>query len=419
MSFRYGGARIAQVFLLASGVSATEMPAWAECQDFRNPKDVISCALVNHPEIREAEARVGQGEETVNVAAQVPNPELNSQMVTASTTSGRLNYAEFNLAQTIELGGKLSARREQAQAQHDLIKTELLKAKEQVYITTFLALYRLRQLKVELEILADSLSTFSRIQKLFLSRPRLSPDQRISLQILELARGDYRGRKAGLESEAFSHNKTLELATSRDLSGNLTILPQRRASWPEMGEEELKLPPQGSTYQSALGDLQFAQTTLSVEHSLSWPDLKIGPTFETQSQGGISHQAYGLNFTLPLPLFHFNGAGTARAGYGVKRFEIALDAARKELLDQREIYLHRYSSAVRILKSSPSEAEVLRQRKLARGLFDQGLVSGALVIEAHRQVLDFTKSQNEQELTALEALAKLYALDGRLFQESL
>ena len=70
------------------------------------------------------------------------------------------------------------------------------------------------------------------------------------------------------------------------------------------------------------------------------------------------------------------------------------------------------------MKSAASQ-EINRKHKEIENLFDRGLISVSLLIEAHRQLIDFTKSKNDQELNAIEALARTYALDGRLFQEPL
>ena len=393
--------------------------AEAPCENFQSPESVLACAVKNHPEIRQAEVALQQGEALENVAGQRPNLELNSQAVTANTSAGRLDYVEFNLAHTFELGGKRGARIEQAQAARTLTEADLLKAKEQVYLTTLSTLYRLRQGQTELKIVMDALSTFGKIQQVFRSRSRLSPDQSVSLQIIELAEGDYRARRAVLESELLTLNKTLELATGHDLSQNPKVLPARKTNWPVRTHDELKAPLAGSAYRAAQADLRLSEAKLSLEQSLSWPDLKLGPTYEYQSQGLSSHHAFGLNFTLPLPLFHSNGAGRASARYGMNRSEIGIEAARIEVSAQKEILLGKYEGAVQFLKNAPTEAEIARRRKSTQGYFDRGLVSGALVIEAHRQILDFSKSQNEQELTAIESLVKLDSLSGRLFQENL
>jgi cobalt-zinc-cadmium efflux system outer membrane protein len=52
-------------------------------------------------------------------------------------------------------------------------------------------------------------------------------------------------------------------------------------------------------------------------------------------------------------------------------------------------------------------------------LFERGIVSAALIIEAHRLMAEFAAEQNEQELKAIEALWSIYALQGKILEERL
>ena len=60
-----------------------------------------------------------------------------------------------------------------------------------------------------------------------------------------------------------------------------------------------------------------------------------------------------------------------------------------------------------------------KKHKNMESLFERGLIQSSLIIEAHRQMADFTESVNEQELRAVEALWSIYALEGRIPQEGL
>ncbi len=388
---------IAVLGLQAKAMGATGTP---ECRQLSSSTQVLECALRVHPEIQEARVLAQEKGEQEGVAAQIPNPELSSKFISGDTVDGKLNSVELGLEQTFELGGKRDARIKKSEAESTLAAAELLKVQEKVYRETITALYRLRQAQAELKILSEALQTFSKLQKTYRSRSKLSPDQHVSLQIMELAEGDYKGRKLALETEILSQNKEVELATGQDLSQNSKILPPRKTNWPNFAETELGLPLEGSDYRVALADLQLSKARLSLEQSLSIPDVKAGPIYQKQTQGLLGYQTFGIGLSLPLPLFHLNGAGRAAAGYGVTRTEIALTAAKKEVVDQREIYLRKYQGAIQILKTSLSDIDIDRRRKKTQGYFEQGLVSGALAIEAHRQVLDYTKSLNEQELNA-------------------
>jgi hypothetical protein len=63
---------------------------------------------------------------------------------------------------------------------------------------------------------------------------------------------------------------------------------------------------------------------------------------------------------------------------------------------------------------APPSGRLSKKRKEIETLFNQGLLSGRVVVEIHRQISDFVKTQNEQELSAIIALIRYHALDGKL-----
>jgi cobalt-zinc-cadmium efflux system outer membrane protein len=45
------------------------------------------------------------------------------------------------------------------------------------------------------------------------------------------------------------------------------------------------------------------------------------------------------------------------------------------------------------------------------------VVSSSLVIEAHRQLVDFTRQKHQSEMETVRSLWRIYALEGRLLAE--
>ena len=396
-------------------IATLTAPVFANpCETLISPQDIIDCALVNHPEMRVAQAGVDAAQSLDSVAKQRPNPEVNSQTVWASTYGKPYFYTEYNFAHTFELGGKRSSRIENAKAELRREEAGKIGTKEKVYLETLLALFRLRQLKIEISTVEDALESFSRIQRQYRSRPRLSPEQRANLTLFELAGNDYRMRLIPLEAEVDYHLKRLEIALGREFVPSPDSLPKFRREWPSLPGSGSYETLAGAGIKLAEADLKLATTQLSLAKSTAWPDFKIGPTYENQSSIGQNFNAYGFNFVLPLPLYQRNEAGRAYANLAIKRNEIALEATRKEGLEEREYYGHKYSRAVTALKTSPSEADMSKKHEEVEGLFNRGLIPGNLVIELHRQVHDFTKTYNAQELAAVEAITRVYMLEGKL-----
>ena len=191
-------------------------------------------------------------------------------------------------------------------------------------------------------------------------------------------------------------------------------MPPKKQDWPIYSRKEPVF--KGSEIKLSEAELKNASAELELAQSESWPDLKIGPTIQSQTEGPFTYWTYGFNLTLPLPLFQINGGGRAVARASLMRAEQSLELKKRELSLEQKILLTQYQKSIKALKESVSFAEIERKHKIVERQFARGVISSSLVIEAHRQMVDFTKSQNEQEITALESLLRLRALEGSLFE---
>lgn len=381
------------------------------CLQLDSYGSVLDCALSRHPEMSAAELGIAQADKGKDLAAQRPNPELASQGILGGSRSGNYLAAEMNFAHTFELGGKRGARIQSAEADIKTARGQLVLASENIYLRTALALLRVRQIAEEWAAIDDALQTFSRIGKQYNSRPRLNPEQRASLRIFEIAAGDYKIRQSGLESERELRLRELELALGRRLPVDSPAFPERRTEWPAL--PALESSPGNAKAVLANADLEKARAELKRAEAEAWPDVKVGPTLYEQRQSGQGFQALGLNFSLPLPLYHRNEAGKAVAAIGVDRSESLRLLAERENELEKSYLKHRYESAVASFINLGSTRDLLRKHEETENLFAQGFLNGTVIVEIHRQVSDFMKSRNEQELSAEEALIRYYALAGR------
>ncbi len=385
------------------------------CDSFNTPKDVLECALDFHPDLVRGKGSLKQADSLGDQAAQRPNPELSARSLVGKNEGESITGHEINLAHTFELGGKRSARIDKANAEKDQISSEFLKTKEEVYISISKILYRIRQVHAEIRTIDEALDTFERIQKQFKVRPRLAPEQEVSLSVFQLAEGDYKLRKATLESEENALERSVEVAIGKEFPHSKeSLLPPPQKSWPDLqvGSGEFR----GSDFKVAVSELKNAQAEMEIAKGASWPDLKLGPSLQSQSQGSNQYLTYGVNLTLPLPLYQANGGGRAVAAAGLMRAEQSLELRKRELGQQRKMLFNQYQKSSKALKESVSLPDIEKKHKSVERQFERGVISSSLVIEAHRQMVDFTKSQNELELNALESLWRLKALDGSLFE---
>jgi cobalt-zinc-cadmium efflux system outer membrane protein len=404
------------LFALASTSSAQDKPSF--CSGFSTPQDIVQCALERHPDVLRAQAQLSQGQMLESVAAQRPNPELDSKSTFGKSEGDPVANIELNLAHTFELGGKRGARIERAVADRDRISISLQRAREEVYFSTLLSLYRYRQLHDENRILDEALATFARILSHYKSRPNLGPEQQVSQRVFELAQADSQLKKSANQAELEVIRRRIGLAVGQNIALSAALLPPKKVDWPSFSSRPASTLA-GSDVKAAQAELKLAETEVSLAQSQSWPDLKLGPSFNRQTQAGVSYNAFGFNLSVPLPLYQSNGAGRAYAERGVAAAEQSLRLVETQLNTEKETLLLQYDFFVKALKASVTLSEIEKKHQSIDALFSRGLIASSLVIESHRQIIEFTKTQNEQELQAVEALARIYRLEGKLLEEKL
>jgi outer membrane protein, heavy metal efflux system len=364
------------------------------------------------PAVRSAASQRAQAEAQVRSTRQRPNPELE----TKGTWGDGASQVEIDLVQTVETGGKRSARIERARAGEDEASAELLAAKGEAALKTVSALYRLRQVLGELSLVDEALKTFSRIGQQLRSRPRLAPEQEVSRSIFELAEADYALRRAGLGAEQKALLKSLEISTGLRLSTGTVPLPETKQDWPEIPKAGSSADPGSLQAQAAL---KAAAADRREAQAAAWPDLRLGPSFQRQSSEGQAQRMVGMNLALPLPLYHRNAGGRERARRAEESAALRLAAIQALVGAEREAERARYEAAVAALKSTASRKDVHASHERIEDFFQRGLISSSLVIEAHRQILEFTKDRNEHELAAVRALWRIRVIDGQVSGASL
>ncbi|MBL7542591.1 MAG: TolC family protein [Bdellovibrionaceae bacterium] len=410
-----------QLFIMVLGWTAIGIAqsSSANCDTFSNYKDVIRCAIENHPDAQQAKLLFKQNENLVGIAEQRPNIELDSQVLGGRVGDDSYQYTQINLAHTFELGGKRDARIRRSEAQVRNSGFDLKLVQEQIYLKTYLAMVRIRQINAEIAVYDDALTTFERIQKQYQSRPRMTPEQKATYAIMDIAASDYRLRRRPLVNEVRENEKFLEMATGKKFDVRKDFLPTFRKKWPTVSSSGNSDTTRSLTLQKSITDLEVAQAELKEAESLAWPDLKLGPTFETQSAGSQKTNSFGLNLSFAIPLFHTNGAGKAYATAGISRAQVAVANAKNIESQRLQLQIDKYKDAVNSLENSLSSTELDRKHRDVESSFGSGVIPSSLVIEIHRQMADYVKSLSEQENTAIEALANIYSIEGRLLSEGL
>lgn len=384
----------------------------APCPDLQTPEGILSCALLRHPELAVSDASLNQSVKLEQFARQIPNPEFDMKSTYGRSLGDKMVNVEMNLGFVLQLGGKRRARIQQAWAAQAEASGALLRTKEDVYISTLSSLIRLRQLSQEIEAMEHALSAFAHIQNLYRSYGQLSPEQQISLNIFQVAHGDYLAKKTASVLEQQRYVRNLQYILGETLVLKTSMYPKPSSKWPKLAVDENL---NGSGIKLAEAELQRAQADLKGAQSESWPDVKVGPTIEQQTEGPFSYQSYGFNLSLPIPVFNLNQGGRAHARAGVMRAEANLRSEKAKLMAEKEVLIQQYNTVIEAIRGMPEISSIESKHTKAESFFKRGLLSTSLMVEYHRQIVDFIEDRNMLELSAVENLWRVYALEGKIF----
>lgn len=405
------------VFLFMLMMSGIMGKAYAQeshpCGNIKSAQDILNCAISHHPDVQISEESLKRDQALKKIAKQIQNPEVEAKVLSGHSNSDSVVNTEINIGQTIELGGKRKNRIKQAIGMANLTEAQVLESKELTALNTVLALYRLRQIRSELSAVNEGMTTFQHTIEHFKSRPKLAPEQEVSSTVFKLSLDDYKLKKSKLLQEQIALQKFLELATGLPIATIEKHLPSGKQQWPKFSipKGEIK----NSELAKAQAEKTISEANLKLAKSNAWPDFKVGPSFTTQTGIPGNNTAAGVNVSLALPIFSLNKGGIDYAKRDFYRSDLAYQLTLTKKENERLQLLLRYQSALKSLSQLRLNGTLKNEHKNMEEYYEQGLVSSSLVIETHRQIFEVTESVNEQELTAIDALWRLYILDGKLF----
>jgi hypothetical protein len=192
------------------------------------------------------------------------------------------------------------------------------------------------------------------------------------------------------------------------------LLPALKREWPTLSPVVLS----GSQTRELEVSVSRAEAVLEGEKSLAWPDLSIGPVIENTT-GPEYERKLGGAISFPIPLLSTNGGAKAKARAEVEQAELSRSLHRgridREYTALRMIYEQTRSALTKAVQTTTVEDK----HKDVHRLINRGIISAPLVIELHRQMTDYFERLHEQETKGVEALWRVFALEGRILKERL
>lgn len=406
-------AQIFLTFALATlGTSALAQTS-SVCAKPSSTNDVVQCFETNHPEIQKLSANPTLIEGFRRESVQFPNPQITFQTEKGKNMGDVMGEDSVVVSELVQIGGKRSARRKIGLAKADGARADEQSIRAQIRIQTILNLVKYRQLNAEIAVLEEALNVYGRVQTTFASRPRLSPDQQVTSGLFKLAVGDYRHRLSSLVSDRLALEVYFRLIPDFNLKAAMAFLPQRPAKWPEFIAKNgsgLSAP----LIKQAEAAFKEADGNYSLEKANAVPDPTLSLVGTRVVEGVAEYNRFGFAVSIGLPVFNLNGGAKMQASAAKTRAEIDYKRSIAQVEIERQNSLLAYQNYVKSLDAAPNAKDIESKHRTTESLYYRGVVSGVLMIEAHRQMLDFTQSQNELEYETFQALLNLYLIDGRL-----
>lgn len=411
LRFLYG---LGVIILLFSSTSASAEEGCIAA----NTQDILDCARRLHPDVMVSRSEALRDEKLTDIAKQRPNPAFDTRLLAGETADDTVFNTEDTLLFNVELGGKRRARIDQAKAESNRSQIGIRKNMEIVTLETVRALYRLRQIDSELSRVNETVSAYDKIIRNFRLRPKLTPEQEASRTTFELAKQDFQIKKISLVQEQANLSRLLELATELPNETIRRYLPKSKQKWSKLEPNASPESLDNAAIAEARSEQSVAEKKLKVAQSKAWPDLFVGPTFDTETSSNDTRLTGGLGVAIALPVLNRNQGEKSFATADRIRAETQMRSTVRKIWTERAIQLRRYEAALQALRSqSPGNLNV--QHENVEAFYERGLLPSTLVIEAHSQWYDVVRARHDQELTAVDAFWRVQIIDGKMEETKL
>ncbi|NUM58657.1 MAG: TolC family protein [Bdellovibrionaceae bacterium] len=388
--------------------------AATQCEKVNSFKEFYFCTLQKHPKFEISNLKLNEADAIVEKASQFENPDISIKSISGSYAGENIGSTELSLNISASQIWKRGPIIEMAEAEKKITKIESNQTLLEVKKTLIKDLYRLRQINDELELITETLTTFEAIQKQFKSRLAKGPEQEITQSLVELATGDYNLKKNSLLTERSVIVSQLKALWGQSFEITNNQLPPKRKSWPliNLQSNDKNSVNASLEVQKMLAETEKAEAGLKLARSESWPNVNIGPTIERTTDGPKQYYSYGVNANISLPILTINGGSRRLANSKVQQSKLISDYAIKRSTTEKEILVNKYNSSIESLKRATSQDEIKKKHTRVDSLFKQGLASGTLIIEVHRQINEFISSQHKNENTAIDSFLEIKTLSG-------
>ena len=389
------------------------------CEVVRAPIDYLQCVVERSPEIVAAQAEAESAQDLIVQAGRWLNPELEGQNLFGMSLGYYHVENQFSLLQPIQLGGKRDARVATATARAKKATAERDIQLSAVVGEALSQLLRSIQIRQEMGAIESAIGAYRRMVANLRRRTVLSPEQRATLALFQANIETLENSSSTLAAE----QKILKATLVGILSGQQidwrALDRFGIADWPELSpttNATLAANPNLRNFES-LQDIAAAEyQSASAE---AWPDLRLGPMLQFNTEGPIKFQQYGFGVTMALPIWDLRGPAKRAA----LRVSEAAHLVYETRLRQQAILVKEKQEAYVLLQNRIADRTPIESFERYLGSVESQFARGVLgppqVIEAYRQRIENLRSRFEVERQALSLIVDIWTARGEVFEKTL
>lgn len=376
-------------------------------------EDAVSQVLKNNPRLKALSDKANGLRALVEQASYIPNPELEleAENFGGSLEGFRKSENTLALSQTIETGGKRTARVKMAEAEHELFQKEMSAELNEVIGNLKIAFAEVQR-RETLHILASeelklANETVSDVRKRVEHGAILSAE--LSKAELDQQGAELRYQRSELALQTAKRRLASFWGGETYQIGKVGRLPDATDSIPELAQSDCD---QGPLIDVADGKIEFAKRSLAHQESLKVPDLTVNAGYRRFED--TNDHAFVGGISVPLPIFNRNKGSiqSAASSIGAER-KLRANLKNKVCTQtenlRRELKLQVSQLAALKKKLLPTAEKTYRHFQEA---FNMGRSSYLELLDAQRGYLETRREAVEVNFSAVETQAELQVLLG-------
>lgn len=368
----------------------------------------------NAPRLREADANVDQATNLLTQARARPNPSLNLQ---SENFGGRESYRDFRSAettfsidQTLELGGKRSARIQAGRAGVGAAQAQKSQTVAGYAYDLALAYIQAEAADKRLALATDALALTEeddrRVTALVDAGKEAQLRQAQARAATETARAEVEEAKAA-RAEAFARLTAISGSPVPYTSLSQEILAHADVNETPPDIDPLKTP----SYLAAKADVESAQAQIRVQKSLGVPDATVSLGVKRLQADRTSALVGGMS--VPFPVFDRNRGNVAAAESQRDAALARLEQARLDAVSETSAAMASlFAARTHMTATHNAETTAEEAYRLTRIGYESGKIPLAEVINARRALTDARSQALTARVERLNAEATLARLQG-------